>query len=1261
MGSKRVFISHLDTAPARACAHVFRCFGWDIYGTVLDTDQSLPTPNFATEVFPTQSKDSEAFARGILSCTAVVFDLINPDETLAALELVATSPNRRKFITISTFLAWARTELPPREEEEQEPSVVEDDLPDEKEMELDEVVALYRAAHRKAPQWVQQKLKKRAEEERLAAEAEAAEEAAAAAAEEAEEAEDEFTYEEVEEEIEEEEEEEGREQQEEEGDEEGEDDGEGNGEDAEEPVEKPTKRRFRTIRRRVPKKKVIEEVEVDEPQGPAEELQEPDEQEPSESYEYEEEWSESEKEPSENSEEREERLLQLREYGIQEADAERRRPHPQYRRLLTAEKDIARRLASRENVEGAIVVPGLIYGFGETALVPLYRSIYEGLVDKIPLYYGGHNRAIPTVYALDLALLIHSLVIDACPDKEQPYVFAVERQVCTALEIAKAMGRKLLLPDPLHDKLRAERDEQLRTTKPKPLTKQTFREFCKIRDAPRPLPAYIREVDKEETMLGNIVPELAADSPLILGFASNDILSGKFPLFARSGFLDNIELSYSEFIAAWALKPVRIFIQKDPETSMDLADKVAMVLASYLSLDLRDEKRTSAAHMKDLADRIATERLTKDDVMRTTRIKIIDGTGYTLSTLQQLFRELAMDLRVRSHGWILIGLPAGMQPSDVFGRSAIVDKAKEYADVGWTDPAPKKKEDGEESQEEDAGDDEEDGEEQVEEEVEVDEADRIEKIRERILLPYTAPFHPFTRGRFGRKCLNEPPEDRTKYYDYNVSIEHPEGLRIPWPEYVVDLPCLLRYKASQDENEARAYIETFCPYCVEVNGEGARPRRLDPQERDEKDGDEKEDDEEVGDDGKKKRKRKLKPQPPTEHFHTLELSRLAAEEQAWHAAEQEAARLYRLREHARLKLIRYNWVKTVKRQCIKKINALAEKGEPGIVPYDKEYTWINDFNLVGLDPRLDLDLINIPKKQVAEQEEEPQEEGGNGEENRGEDEDEETLEKEKDLIPEIDPDAYDLGIEDEDKYRQMREAKAESKRIREEKKREKAARAEAGEEVSELEPSEEEPEFDETGRRIRTTPKPKPFKDAPPVPIRPEDIPLPEVHNRGFAWLIEMLTTDLPIPYGCTNIFSPSTSGTTYSSFETLCRAILCFVGPSRGFGLTRTERLQAEELKKREAMIRRQLLEEELLRKAEQHRIEEEQRVQALYDLREKLIQNEERRIHDLSIPIRKYLTQTVMGDLLDGLIEVGRLRPANPLQYLGRFLLDRSVPEIK
>lgn len=63
---------------------------------------------------------------------------------------------------------------------------------------------------------------------------------------------------------------------------------------------------------------------------------------------------------------------------------------------------------------------------------------------------------------------------------------------------------------------------------------------------------------------------------------------------------------------------------------------------------------------------------------------------------------------------------------------------------------------------------------------------------------------------------------------------------------------------------------------------------------------------------------KVKPEPPTEHYHTTELTRHEAEVEAWHKAEEAAADIYRRMEHERLKHVRRQWIKAVKKQCIKR-------------------------------------------------------------------------------------------------------------------------------------------------------------------------------------------------------------------------------------------------------------------------------------------------------------------------------------------------------
>lgn len=75
-------------------------------------------------------------------------------------------------------------------------------------------------------------------------------------------------------------------------------------------------------------------------------------------------------------------------------------------------------LKQNENLTGAIITPGIVYGYGETCLFKLFKKIYNDELKKAPIYYGGNNRIIPFVNALDLALLIHALVVEKMPDKE---------------------------------------------------------------------------------------------------------------------------------------------------------------------------------------------------------------------------------------------------------------------------------------------------------------------------------------------------------------------------------------------------------------------------------------------------------------------------------------------------------------------------------------------------------------------------------------------------------------------------------------------------------------------------------------------------------------------------------------------------------------------------------------------------------------------------------------------------------------------------
>lgn len=122
------------------------------------------------------------------------------------------------------------------------------------------------------------------------------------------------------------------------------------------------------------------------------------------------------------------KLPPIPDYGLSERDFKQRQPHSRFLKEYEAENEIVD-ILSRGNVDGCIVTPGIVYGFGETVMASLYKRFYLEQLSKAPLYFGGHQRVLPFVHALDLALLVSAMCEDnRFPDKQSPFVFAVERQ-----------------------------------------------------------------------------------------------------------------------------------------------------------------------------------------------------------------------------------------------------------------------------------------------------------------------------------------------------------------------------------------------------------------------------------------------------------------------------------------------------------------------------------------------------------------------------------------------------------------------------------------------------------------------------------------------------------------------------------------------------------------------------------------------------------------------------------------------------------------
>ncbi|KAH0577183.1 Dpy-30 motif-containing protein [Spironucleus salmonicida] len=1082
---KRVFISHLDTSTGKACAHVFRCFGYEIYGTLQDNDDSVPAPVDAAQIVPPPTSDYETFKQQILSCSVIVYDLLTPKEAVTAFEIVSKSPNQRKMICISTFMTWARTELPPLGEQEPDPlDEDEDTLPNEKEMEPEEVAELYKQAKQETPQWILDKIKeiKRKKREEEEGEEEAVEEEAPS-----------------------------------------------NPEPVEDAAKEP-------------------EEDQETPEEPEEDLEELEDLEV----------------PDE-----EELLLALPTYGITEQDFQNRRPHPDFRAHLAAENNIIQILSTSENLTGAIVTPGIIYGYGETSLAPLFRKIYAQEIQKAPLFYGGHQRSLPFVHALDLAILVHSLTQEAQPPKEFPFVFAVQRQQITAREFAEILGLKLFLDDPKREEIALQQREIALKIKPKPLTLQTFKLWKARRTAPKSLPKYVKEYGKTETLTTeNAISELLQNVPMVPGFACSEILNAKWPLFARKGVLENLELAFSEYLAAWGLKPVRIMIQTRPDCKITLGKEIGVFLSKMLSVDPRDDGRQKNAFLTDLANSVGRQReeqtenaffAAEDDPKS---VKIVDCQLYDKLSLESLFEKLALDRNIRNRGFVLINLPIDVFVDEMFGKPAISNVFERYADLGLKEAKKKRKTD--ENDEIDEIEEEEIPEWLNEPDVQIDEEEKIQRVRERILVPYTAPQEIFTFGKQGLQKLADPPHDKYEFYDANICLEHPEGFRIPYPDYLIDLTKILRYEQAPEASFNDFFVRS----------------------------------------------------------------------------EEKALQIYKEREFNRLSNVRKEYILRVKNQLIKVINKQAEKS--GEAEYDEEgYNWVENYNLQGLNPKIDLPNFPIPKKEGLPEDPEPEEPAEEGEEVEP-------------VVKEINPEDYNLGLEDEQVYILRRQEQAERRASRKQRNQSRKDREQNGDEnISDLEEEKSEPQMDENGKELRMQPKLRPFLNVPKVPKTIDNVKVPEKTLHGFIYhMLEYINSQSKI-----KLLTPSNS----QHFSEIALETAQFIGPSRGFQRTKKERKEQLERERLMQEIQKRIEEEEKMREAEAKRIAEELRIKELKELREKYVKDEERRVLDLSIPLRKYISITVLGDLLDGLIEVSKIRPSDPIRFLGEFLLDRSVKDIE
>ncbi|CAI8007084.1 Adenylate kinase 7 [Geodia barretti] len=124
-----------------------------------------------------------------------------------------------------------------------------------------------------------------------------------------------------------------------------------------------------------------------------------------------------------------------------EEDYRRRRPHPNFKEHISAEKlTIKLGKTDRTKLTSYVVAAGLLYGAGEGLFHFLFKSAWHGDTPALPVFGDGTN-VLPTIHIHDLASVVVNLA-DSRPSKPR-YLIAVDDSKNTLREVVTAISRHL--------------------------------------------------------------------------------------------------------------------------------------------------------------------------------------------------------------------------------------------------------------------------------------------------------------------------------------------------------------------------------------------------------------------------------------------------------------------------------------------------------------------------------------------------------------------------------------------------------------------------------------------------------------------------------------------------------------------------------------------------------------------------------------------------------------------------------------------------
>ncbi|OQV20858.1 Adenylate kinase 7 [Hypsibius exemplaris] len=125
--------------------------------------------------------------------------------------------------------------------------------------------------------------------------------------------------------------------------------------------------------------------------------------------------------------------------GFCEEEFWRRKPHPNFRKLLEIERQFVKLGEdSKGLIKAVVIASGVIYGYGENTFHWMFKEAWINS-SAVPIVGKGHVH-IPTIHARDLCQVVQAICLTP---PRNPYVIAVDNGKATLEQIAQAISQSI--------------------------------------------------------------------------------------------------------------------------------------------------------------------------------------------------------------------------------------------------------------------------------------------------------------------------------------------------------------------------------------------------------------------------------------------------------------------------------------------------------------------------------------------------------------------------------------------------------------------------------------------------------------------------------------------------------------------------------------------------------------------------------------------------------------------------------------------------